>query len=359
MCAKKRRSSSTTDDFSLSERKKRLLATIIKSYVEDVEPIGSRTICKKFDFNLSPATIRNEMAELEEDGLLYQPHTSAGRIPTDFGYRVFVDELMEPYKLSTEEQLYLNRVKRTANALDAILSQSANILSEVSQCIAVVQPPRLRQNTIKILRMVPVDPCTTVLVVTYSNGLSRESIIRLNQSIYPETLSLLNNYLNSQLTNLALEELFHATVSLPLEREITYYKEMLMDLIAELYSQVQRDEKTYLNGTSYLLKEPEFRETAKAYPIFSLLEKDLLLQQIAQASHQHVDNRPVRCFIGSENIYEELHNCSLIYSQYYIGPRVGGTIGILGPTRMKYSKTVKLLETVADNLSQTLTRFFS
>ena len=185
----------------LSERKKRLLATIIDGYIQTMEPIGSRTVCKHYGFNLSPATIRNEMAELEDFGLLIQPHTSAGRIPSDFGYRVYVEQLMNEYIPTIDETQFLNRIRQTANALDAILAQTAKILSEISNTIAIVQAPYFRKTPIKAIHMIPIDEYSVVLRVGYTNGIHRESVIRLSQSIYDESVTLLTNYLNAKLTS--------------------------------------------------------------------------------------------------------------------------------------------------------------
>lgn len=355
---------STASKENLSERKKALLATIIQDYIETVEPIGSRTICRRYKFALSPATIRNEMAELEEAGLLVQPHTSAGRVPSDKGYRFFVDHLLNPYHPDVEELAFLGRIKQTANAVEAVLSQAVKILSEVSNCIALVEAPTLRANPLKSLHLLSIDDMSVVLTLQYSNGLSQQCVIRLSQPLYAEMLGLLSNYLNAQLKNTLLEELFHKIVSLPMERELSYYRAIVMDMMGEIYSQVKRDEKIYLTGTAQLLKAPEFHKIEKAYPILSMLERqdplhDLLRQVLRTNTFKGNELHQVKCLIGYENWFAELQECTFMAAPYFIGDRVGGTIGLIGPTRINYAKSLTLLEAVANNLSLSLTRLFN
>jgi heat-inducible transcriptional repressor len=349
-------------DYQLSERKRSLLNAIIKDYITHGEPLGSRTLCKRHDFKLSPATIRNEMAELEEAGLLVQPHTSAGRVPSDKGYRFFVDHLMESYIPTLEEKQFVRRLEQTSKAIDAVLFQAIRILSDATQAIAVAETPHIRTNPVQTLKLMAVDEESMVLSLTYSGNIRRQSLIRLSQPIYSEILSLLTNYLNEQLhDNVSLDELFHRIVTCPLEREIQYYKSIILDMVSEIYAQTQREEKIYMSGTSHLLKEPEFHTTENAYPILQFLEQDQFVHQLFKRLNGTVQTQrsDVYCLIGYENYYQELKNCSFVATPYFIDTKAIGMIGILGPTRMDYPKVMGLLQTVANNLTQTLTRLFS
>jgi heat-inducible transcriptional repressor len=349
-------------DFQLSERKKSLLNAIIKDYITHGEPLGSRTLCKRHDFKLSPATIRNEMAELEEAGLLVQPHTSAGRIPSDKGYRFFVDYLMDAYIPTIEESQFVRRLEQTSKAIDAVLFQAIRILSEATQAIAVAETPHIRTNPVRSLHLLPIDEESMVLSLTYSGNIRRQSLIRLSQPIYSEILTLLTNFLNEQLSdNVSLDELFHRIATCPLSREIQYYKSIVLEMVSEIYAQALREEKIYLSGTSHLLKEPEFHTTENAYPILQFLEQDQFVRQLFQRLNSaiHSPKSDVYCLIGYENYYQELKNCSFVATPYFVDTKAIGMIGILGPTRMDYAKGMGLLQTVANNLTYTLTKLFS
>lgn len=349
-------------DYQLSERKQGLLSAIIKDYITHGEPVGSRTLCKRHAFKLSPATIRNEMAELEELGLLIQPHTSAGRVPSDKGYRFFVDHLMESYIPTAEENQFIRRLEQTSKAIDAILVQAIRILSDATQAISVAEAPHVRSHPVRELHMLPIDEESMVLNLTYEGGIRRRSLIRLSQPVYSEILTLLTNYLNAQLQErISLDELFHHIATGPLEREVRYYKSLVLEMVSEIYAQAQREEKIYLSGTSHLLKEPEFHTTEMAYPILQFLEQEHFVHQLFQRMNRegHSPKSDVYCLIGYENFYKELRNCSFVATPYFIETKASGMIGVLGPTRMDYAKVIGLLQTVAHNLTHTLTRLFS
>ncbi|MBF2052574.1 MAG: heat-inducible transcription repressor HrcA [Candidatus Sericytochromatia bacterium] len=349
-------------EYRLSERKKAILNAVIRDYITYGEPLGSRTIVQRHGFTLSPATIRNEMAELEEAGLLLQPHTSAGRVPSDKGYRFFVDHLMGAYVPSQEELIFIRRLEQTSRAIDAILSQATRILAEATQSVALAETPRLRRNHLQELHFQYLDPFSLVLSLIYRNGLRRQSVLKLSHSIYDGVLDLLSNYLNTQLrTTNSLDELFHRTVTLPLEQEVQKYRAIVMEMVSEIYAQAQRDERVYLTGTSYLLREPEFQSMEQAYPILSFLDQEHFVRQLFHsASHgvQIEGTHHVYCLIGYENTHEELQHCSLVATPYFIEDKASGMIGVLGPTRMDYSKVTAILQTVASNISLTMSKLF-
>lgn len=350
-----------TVQYRLSERKRALLSAIIKDYITHGEPLGSRTIAQRHGFTVSPATIRNEMAELEEAGLLYQPHTSAGRIPSHRGYRFFVDNLMDAYLPTSEEQQFVRRLEQTSRAIDAILEQGIRILSEATQTIAVAETPRLRRNIVTELHLIPIDNGSLVLNLFYQTGIRRQSLIRLSQPIYAEVLTLLTRYLNAQLNqNSSLEALFHHMATGPLEREIQKYKSMILEMVAEIYAQAQRDERVYMAGTSHLLREPEFQSMEQAFPILQFLEQEQFVHQLFHACSETrlQKSHHVYCLIGDENTYTELQNCSFVATPYFIDTQVGGMIGVLGPTRMDYSKVMALLQTVAGNITTALSQLY-
>lgn len=345
----------------LSDRKQIVLNAIVNDYITHGEPLGSRTLCKRHGFTVSPATIRNEMAELEEYGLLFQPHTSAGRIPSHKGYRIFVDYLMDDYTPTPQDQQFILRLRQTSQAVDAILSQAIQILSEATECIAIAEAPQLRTNPVKGLHIIPIDNLSLVLSLTFSSDIQRQSVIRLSQPIYSEILSVMTNYLNSRLNNTSLDELFHQIVTGPLEREIQYYKNLVVEMVSEIYAQAQRDEKLYMTGTSHLLREPEFQKMEEAYPILQFLERDNFVRNLLHHADSELQKTPshVQCMIGYENPYEALQNCSVIATRYHIAQKDSGMIGIVGPTRIDYSRVTSLLNAVANRVTTALTDLFS
>lgn len=349
-------------EYRLSDRKRDILTAIIKDYITHGEPLGSKTLAKRHGFSFSPATIRNEMAELEETGLLYQPHTSAGRVPSQKGYRFFVDYLMSAYVPTQAEMQFIKRLQQTSRAVEAVLSQATRVLAEATQSIAITETPYLRQNPVKELRLIPLGDHSMVLDLEYNSGIRRQSVVNFSQSIYADVLELLTYYLNAQLNqSTSLVGLFHQIATCSLEREIQAYRSIILEMVSEIYAQSQRDEKVYLNGTSHLLREPEFQSMEQAFPILNILEDERFVRQLFDSCQE---SRPrqahnVYCLIGDENAYEELHNCSFVAMPYFINTKATGMIGVLGPTRMDYSKVIALLQNVASNMTMTLGRLFS
>ncbi len=349
-------------EYRLSQRKKEILDAIVRDYILHGEPLGSRTIMQRHGFTFSPATIRNEMADLEEVGLLSQPHTSAGRIPSQKGYRFFVDHLMTAYTPTQEETQFVKRLQQTSRAVEAVLSQAIRILSEATESVVVAETPRSQTYSLSQMQLQALDEHVMVMELMYQNGLRRHSVLKLPHSLYADTLHLLNHYLNEQIQRFSsIDVLFHRMVTRPLDREMMRYEQLVRDTVSEIYAQVQRDEKVFLSGTPYLLQEPEFQSMENAFPILNLLEKDHfihdLLHSFNKGSLQKSHN--VYCLIGYENPYQELHNCSFIATPYYIDHKASGMIGVLGPTRMYYSKVMALLQSVASNVTQSLSELFN
>lgn len=345
----------------LSQRKKSILDAIVRDYILHGEPLGSRTVMQRHGFTFSPATIRNEMADLEEAGLLSQPHTSAGRIPSQKGYRFFVDHLMQAYVPTSEERQFVRRLQQTSRAVEAVLAQAIRILSEATQSIVIAETPRTQTYSVSRIELLLIDPTSVLLNLLYKNGLRRHSVLQLPHVVTAEALTLMTYYLNEQLQRfVSIDVLFHRMVTRPLEREMMIYQQLLLDTISEIYAQIQRDEKVFLSGTSYLLQEPEFQSMEEVFPILSFLEKERVMQELLR-SFQNNDlqkSHNVYCLIGYENSYQELHKCSFIATPYYIDNKASGMIGVLGPTRMNYAKVMALLQSVAGNVTQSLSELF-
>lgn len=348
-------------EYRLSQRKRAILDAIVRDYILHGEPLGSRTVMQRHGFSFSPATIRNEMADLEEAGLLSQPHTSAGRIPSQKGYRFFVDHLMQVYIPTQEEQQFMRRLQQTSRAVDAVLSQAIRILSEATQSIVIAETPRSQTHSLGRIELLLIDHYSVVLNLLYKNGLRRHSVLQLPQAVNTEVLQVLNRYLNAQIERFAsVDVLFHRMVTRPLAREMMPYQQLVLDTISEIYAQVQRDEKVMLSGTTYLLQEPEFQTMEEAFPILNFLEKERVIHELLHSCQNNnlQKSHNVYCLIGYENAYQELHKCSFIATPYYIDNKASGMIGVLGPTRMYYAKVMALLQSVANNVTQSLSELF-
>jgi len=348
-------------EYRLSQRKKAILDAIVRDYILHGEPLGSRTVMQRHGFTFSPATIRNDMADLEEVGLLSQPHTSAGRIPSQKGYRFFVDHLMQAYVPTLEEQQFVRRLQQTSRAVEAVLAQAIRILSEATQSIVIAETPRSQTYSVSRIELILIDSTSVVLNLLYKNGLRRHSVLQLPHLVTTEALTLMTQYLNAQLQRfVSIDVLFHRMVTRPLEREVMPYQQLLLDTISEIYAQVQRDEKVFLSGTSYLLQEPEFQSMEEAFPILSFLEEERVIHELLRSCQNNnlQKSHNVYCLIGYENSYQELHKCSFIATPYYIDNKASGMIAVLGPTRMYYAKVMALLQSVAGNVTQSLSELF-
>jgi heat-inducible transcriptional repressor len=348
-------------EYRLSQRKKAILDAIVRDYILHGEPLGSRTVMQRHGFTFSPATIRNDMADLEDVGLLSQPHTSAGRIPSQQGYRFFVDHLMQAYVPTFEEQQFVRRLQQTSRAVEAVLAQAIRILSEATQSIVIAETPRSQTYSVSRIELILIDHASVVLNLLYKNGLRRHSVLQLPHAVTVEALTLMTQYLNTQLQRfVSIDVLFHRMVTRPLEREVMPYQQLLLDTISEIYAQVQRDEKVFLSGTSYLLQEPEFQSMEEAFPILNFLEEERVIHELLRSCQNNnlQKSHNVYCLIGYENSYQELHKCSFIATPYYIDNKASGMIGVLGPTRMYYAKVMALLQSVAGNVTQSLSELF-
>ena len=347
--------------FGLTTRQKEILKAIINIYVKMAEPVGSRSLAKYFLSNLSSATIRNEMAELEESGLLKQPHISAGRIPSDSGYRLFVDQLMEKLSLTEEEKnTIIEYQSEGAGNLDIILIQSAKILAMLSNCIAMVQSPQKQDNVIKHIQLVPINSREVMVFIITNKSIAYNYIVRLKQNIYEESLNLLVNYLNEKLIGIPLESIMF-TLNNPIEREMQRYIDFIRELATSLQDFSNFESKIYLSGRSNVLKEPEFKDHENICSLINFCEQESTINELLTdvfLNKDHIPEDDIAIYIGSENIYPQLYNCSMVVSSYFIGDKAIGMLGVVGPTRMQYAKITATVQTVAMHLSQTLTELY-
>lgn len=347
-----------------STRQLSILKAIVEDYVLTAEPVGSRVLSKKFDFGLSPATLRNEMADLEEGGLLRQPHTSAGRIPSDMGYRIFVDTLMDPSgELPAEELRVLQRYQVDSRDLNDILQQTAKITAVLSQCTAIVRAPRMHQSRIQYVQILPLGEREAMLVVLTDRGATMSQLVQWPVEVTAEELNVLTNFLNHHLRGQPLDSLETAVLARMLT-EMSAYEQVLRALWHRLNGASEPSERIFVSNASFLAEQPEFDNSRKIRGLLSLLEREQTLANVLglltgkACGSGPLGEARVRVAIGHENPLPDLHECSMVTATYTIGGRVAGEIGVMGPTRLGYARAMLAVETMAANLGTTLTRFF-
>ena len=339
----------------LEDRKKKVLEAIILDYIATAEPVGSRTITKKYDLGVSSATIRNEMADLEDLGLIEQPHTSAGRIPSQIGYRYYVDFLMEKEILTNEIKKFIRRSLRDEiRAKEDLVRGAVRLLSQISKQTAVLILSSYSQNVLTHIQLVPVAEDKLVLILVLDNGHVEHQVIELSRPLSESDISELTDMLRQAVCGLTVEQwrkVSPQTIRSQWEGQIHVLKEIL-EIIEDTLT-VEYERKLYLSGTLNIMNQPEFRDVDKVKQVLALLEEQRIMEDL-MLKMDGDGSRPISIRIGTENEYESLSACSLVTATYHINGRFTGRIGLLGPTRMDYSRNIGLLDYVSQFLSEGL-----
>lgn len=345
----------------LTPRQQVILKAIVEDYVFTAEPVGSRALSRKVPLGISPATLRNEMADLELTGLLRQPHTSSGRIPSDAGYRFFVDALMErpaPPGRLPEEVAVFETFQVHARDLHDILQHAAKVTAVLSGATAIVRAPRASRGKIRAVHLLPISPVDLALVIMTDRGAALNQIVSLEHPVDPAEVGELGAFVNAQLAGAALD----ALTGHQLERllgELSDYAFVVRAVWQRLHALAGAEDRVFVSNTSYLAEQPEFEPAAKIRALLGLLEREqTLASMLNMLGAGGAEARPARVAIGRENALPDLHECSVVSAPYAIGGTVVGELAVLGPTRMAYGRTVGAVETMAHALSQTLTRVF-
>lgn len=337
---------------TLSERKKKILQAVVTDYIKTAQPVGSRTLSRRYMMDLSPATIRNEMADLEETGFLLQPHTSAGRIPSQKGYRYYVDDLMGTSDLEEEEKAKIRGVYEfeRLKEIEEIISHTSNLLSLLTNYTALILGPQLKKSAFKKLQIMPVDHQRGLLVLVADTGFVKSKVINLPHTLSPGELNRIVSYLNMRLEGLTIDKITSRLI-VELRRDLYHHIQFLEDTFTLLQESLAEDERrVFLGGTTNILNQPEFENIEKVKALLSLFEQNSLLATLLARPVAGVKGIVIR--IGRENILEEVQECSLVMAAYCLGKEVVGTIGVLGPTRMDYAKTVAVVEQVVNHLER-------
>lgn len=340
---------------AIDERKSKVLQAIIEDYVATAEPVGSRTISRKYNLGVSPATIRNEMADLEDLGYLEQPHTSAGRIPSDRGYRYYVDCLMEAREVSQAEEETIRRVfERKAREVDTLIRETARLLSETTQLPSVVSGPQLAKANFRELRLVPLGGDKAVLIFITDSGFVENQVLDLPVEVTMVELQRVSDVLNEQLRGQPIETLSRGAVRM-LQHELNRYSAMLEQTLQFLGQKMEPGERNrlYLGGTTHLLHQPEFRDVDKVRNLLTLLEHDDVVSNLLQSGHVQ---GPLAVQIGEEINIREMADCSVISATYKLGDEVIGRMGVIGPKRMEYAKVISIMNSVTRHMSENADR---
>jgi len=339
----------------LNSRHQGVLRAIVLDYVRTAEPVGSRTISRKYGFSLSSATIRTTMADLEELGYLAQPHTSAGRIPTDRGYRFYVDALMDRPQLSRAEvQRIAQHVGPPAGEVEGMLREAGKLLSALSPYVAVVLAPRLHESQFRRVEFVPFAQDKVLVILLAEAGLVHHKVVTVDEAMTQDELDRIAHYLTDLLRGHSLRKVRDMLLVQMAEEKAQYDRLLARALrfgAKALEGETEGD--VYVAGAAHIADQPEFADIAKMKAVFTAFEEKSKLVKIL---NECLTGEDFKIFIGSEIPAREIQGLSVIAAPYRRGDRVLGVLGILGPTRMDYGRALALVETTARLLSRTLTR---
>ncbi len=333
----------------LDERKIKILNAIIRNYLDTGEPVGSRTISKYSDLSLSSATIRNEMSDLEEMGFILQPHTSAGRIPSDKGYRFYVDSMMkEKDREVTEMKEFM--IEHTER-MERVLKQMAKALAENTNYTAMITAPSYQRNKLKFLQLSQIDKEQLLAVIVMEGNLVKNKMISTREALDNETLLKLNILLNTSLNGLSAEQINLGTIA-RLKEQAGIHSNIVSDLLDALAEAIQEEEELeiYTSGTTNILKYPELQDSQRASELLNTFEEKQQLIALVNETLASEEETGIQVYIGDESPIRNMKDCSVVTATYRLGGGMQGTIGIIGPKRMDYENVVDNLKTLKSQL---------
>ncbi|MCL2400516.1 MAG: heat-inducible transcriptional repressor HrcA, partial [Defluviitaleaceae bacterium] len=322
---------------------------IVMDYIATAEPIGSRTIAKKYDLGISSATIRNEMSDLEDLGLIMQPHTSSGRVPSDLGYRLYVDNLMRYRPLTDDETMFLQQmIMNNIHHVDYLMQETAKALAYLTRYAIIVSEPREKKIAIKYVQLMPMDERSILVIWVTDTKAVKNKILLIQDPPDYDTLTSLSKILNNALQNKTIEAIDKQMVSDLLEG-FGNNARLLMPILGVLVNALKSDGQIYTSGVNNFLAFPEFADREKVQAVFKALEeRDMLITLFGSNLEDDI-----QIIIGTENQVEPLQNCSVIRANFSLRDQ-GGIIGIIGPTRMDYAQAVSVMKGMLHNITKVL-----
>ncbi len=340
----------------LDDRKWKIFHAIIRNYLETGEPVGSRTIAKYTDLNLSSATIRNEMADLEEMGLIIQPHTSAGRIPSDKGYRLYVDRMMQESEADVKEinKILIDRVDR----LETVLKQLAKLIANNTNYAAMISGPQYQGNKVKFLQLSKADEEKILMVLLVEGNIAKSAVLDVGMPVTEEELLKLNVMLNSALGGLTIDQI-NLNLITQLKDEAGEQKQLVAAVLDAVADAIRYDASTpqiYTSGANNIFQYPELTDGENARKLISTFEEKETLAKLLQSPDDSNDKNAIQVYIGDESPVKDMGDFSVITTKYDLGQGVQGTVGVIGPKRMDYEKVVGTLKTLREQLDDIYNR---
>ncbi len=336
----------------LSERKRKVLKAVVSEYVDTAEPVGSRTLVRRHNLGVSTATIRNEMADLEEMGYLEQPHVSAGRVPSDYGYRFYVDHLMEQDELTSSEQSLLNQLAypRSQEA-DMVLTTASRLLSQLSNYVGLITSPRIHTGRLAAIKLVHLSHRLALALLFTENGQVENRVLVLPPEVEPKDIEGLAAYFTHRLAGRPIEEVTSQLLDQVYSELLEDYRQsyvLLSQIAGALMGWLKSGgrSRVYTGGAHNILTQPEFQDLEKVRHLLALLEEETLLLQLLQREPG------ITVTIGRENRLPVMQNCTVVSSTYTVNGKLAGTVAVLGPTRMDYAHVISVLEHMASCLEE-------
>lgn len=335
----------------LDERKTKILQAVIRNYLETGEPVGSRTISKYTDLNLSSATIRNEMADLEEMGYILQPHTSAGRIPSDKGYRFYVDAMMAEKEREVVEmkEMLLERQDK----MEMLLKQVAKVVAQNTQYAAMISAPQTHGNKVKFIQLSRVDAGQILAVIVVEGNVIKNNILSVTEELSDETLLKLNILFNTHLNGLSIGEISLGMIS-AMKQQAGIHSDIVSEVIDAVAEAIKAEEdlEIYTSGTNNIFKYPELADHSRASELINTFEEKQLLSSLVQNTLTDEQSTGIQVYIGDETPVQSMKDCSVVTATYELAEGMRGTIGIIGPKRMDYDKVVGTLRILQNQLDE-------
>lgn len=339
----------------LTERQRLILKAIVDDYIRSAEPVGSRSISKREDIGFSPATIRNEMADLEELGFLEQPHTSAGRIPSTKGYRYYVDHLINADEiLAVDHTLIRSIVAEEMNRMEQVIQHAASVLSNLTNYTSILLGPEVFSNSLQHFSLVPLSDTSAVAIIVTNTGHVENRTITLPPNVSMEHLQQVTNILNAKLAGVPLFQL-KAKLFNEIGQELERYAIHLEGLLKVIEDALKDSDehRIFMSGTTNMLIQPEFKDVDKAKNLLDLLDEAPTVMKLFSSSPKGIQVK-----IGNEFDHKAMTDCTLITATYSFEGQVLGTLGILGPTRMEYAKVIRYLDSVSKDLGTIMSRWY-
>ena len=333
----------------LTERKMTILNAIVRNYLATGEPVGSRTISKEQDLNLSSATIRNEMADLEEMGLIMQPHTSAGRIPSDQGYRVYVDAMLKDKEQEVDhmKEILLDKEEK----LEDLLKQIARQLAVNTNYATMISVPQIQRNKLKFIQVSRVDEQHLLATIVIEGNVIKNKMIPIDQQIDDATILKLNILLNTHLNGLAVEDINLGMITV-MKQEAGIHSEIIGNVIDVAAESIRDDEdlEIYTSGANNIFKYPELSDNQKASELINTFEDKSDLTNLVEETLSSGGENGIQVYIGNETPIQAMKDCSVVTATYELGEGMRGTVGIIGPKRMDYDRVVNTLKDMMHQL---------